>query len=139
MANYPAATVFAFGSERVNGAFETIKVARDAIVNDFQRLVVFISTNFTLHNNFLQLGVLRIACCHHQHDFLSHKTYAPLTQKQLGGRDKSVKSYCGVAGGGSIGRVNEFGSRMSFGFMPGRNVGLAGFPLTVADIVVSWS
>ena len=52
VANNPAATVFAFGSERVNGAFETIKVTRNAIVKDFQRLVVLISTNFALHNNF---------------------------------------------------------------------------------------
>jgi hypothetical protein len=52
VANYSAATVFAFGSKRVNGAFKTVKVTRYAIVNDFQRLVVLISTNFTLHNNF---------------------------------------------------------------------------------------
>src|SRR6267142_3706255 len=52
MADYFAPTVLAFGSECVNGAFETIKVARDAIVKDFQRLIVFISTNFTLHKTF---------------------------------------------------------------------------------------
>jgi hypothetical protein len=52
MADYFARTVLAFGSERVNSAFETIKVARDAIVKDFQRLIVFISTNFTLHKTF---------------------------------------------------------------------------------------
>jgi hypothetical protein len=51
MPDYLAATVFALGSERVNGAFEAIKVARDAMVDYFQRLIVFISTNFTLHKN----------------------------------------------------------------------------------------
>jgi hypothetical protein len=50
MADYFAATVFALGSERVNRAFEAIKVTRDAIVDYFQRLIVFVSTNFTLHN-----------------------------------------------------------------------------------------
>jgi len=47
----------------------------------------------------------------------------------MGGRDKSSEYYGGVGGGGASGRVNAFGSRMSFGYMPGRNVGLAGFPL----------
>ena len=61
MANYLAAAMFAFGSECVNGAFEAIKVSRDAVVNDFQRLVIFVSTNFTLHNTSSWI-VLRIPC-----------------------------------------------------------------------------
>jgi hypothetical protein len=49
----------------------------------------------------------------------------------MGGRDKSSDSYGGVAGVGASGRVKAFGSRISFGYMPGRNVGLAGLPLLV--------
>jgi|KBSMisStaDraftv2_1062788.scaffolds.fasta_scaffold54905_3 hypothetical protein len=64
VADYFAATVFAFGSETVNGAFETIEVARYAIVDYFQRLIVFIPTHFTLHNNFSSLDcVLGFGLC----------------------------------------------------------------------------
>jgi hypothetical protein len=57
-------------------------------------------------------------------------TYAPLAQKQMGGRDKFI-IYGGVVGGASSGRVVAFGFRMSSGYIPGRKVGLAGFPLLV--------
>jgi hypothetical protein len=55
VADYLAATMLALGRERMNGAFKAIKVPRDAIVDYFQRLIVFIPTNFTLHNNFSSL------------------------------------------------------------------------------------
>jgi hypothetical protein len=55
-----AAAVLALWRERVNGAFKAIKVTRNAIVDYFQRLIVFISTNFTLHNISPLWIVLRI-------------------------------------------------------------------------------
>src|SRR3954469_24817820 len=44
-----AAAMLAFGSERMNGAFKTIEIARGAVFDDLQRLVVIVSANFTLH------------------------------------------------------------------------------------------
>jgi len=48
-----ASAVFALGGKGVNRAFEAIEIAGDAIVDNFQRFVVFVSTNFTLHNKIL--------------------------------------------------------------------------------------
>src|SRR5438552_5995027 len=42
-----AAAMFAFWGQRVNGAFETVKVVRDACDDHFDWFIVFISTNFT--------------------------------------------------------------------------------------------
>lgn len=49
VADYFAAAMFAFRSQRVDGAFEAIVVMRDSIHDNLHRLVVFVSTNFTLH------------------------------------------------------------------------------------------
>ena len=48
MANYPATTVIAFRRERVDRTLEAVKVVGDAIRHDFQRLIVFVTTDFTL-------------------------------------------------------------------------------------------
>src|ERR1051326_9000107 len=53
MADYFAAAMLAFRRQRVNRAFKTIEVSRDAVVYNFQRLVVLVSTDFTLHNGLL--------------------------------------------------------------------------------------
>jgi len=42
-----APTMLAFGRQRVYGALEAVKVMRDAIYKDFDRLIIFISANFT--------------------------------------------------------------------------------------------
>jgi len=52
MADYFAAAMLAFRRQRVNGALKTIEIARNAVMNNFQRLVVFVSTDFTLHTLF---------------------------------------------------------------------------------------
>jgi hypothetical protein len=44
-----AAAMLAFGRQRVNGALKTIEVARDAVNDDFHRLIVFVATDFTSH------------------------------------------------------------------------------------------
>jgi hypothetical protein len=49
VADYFAATMLAFRRQRVNRAFKTVEVARDAVMDNFQLLVVFVSTRFTLH------------------------------------------------------------------------------------------
>jgi len=58
MADYFATAMLAFGRERVNSALKTIEIARNAVMNNFQRLVVFVSTDFTLHTLFSCLGWL---------------------------------------------------------------------------------
>ena len=45
-----AAAMRAFGRQRVDGAFKTVKKVRGAVPDDFQRLVVIISANFAAHN-----------------------------------------------------------------------------------------
>lgn len=40
----------------MNGAFETIEIMGDATHHDFERLVVIISTNFTLHKTSVWFG-----------------------------------------------------------------------------------
>ena len=60
MADDLASAVFTFGRKGMDGAFEAIEVAGNAIVDNFQRFVVFISTNFTLHNKFSSLVILQI-------------------------------------------------------------------------------
>lgn len=51
-----AAAMLTLRRQRVDGAFETIEIVRDAIIDDFERLVVFVSANFTLHNEVLLVG-----------------------------------------------------------------------------------
>ena len=46
VANDAAATVFATRGEGMDGAFEAIKIMRDAVGYDFQRLVVFVTADF---------------------------------------------------------------------------------------------
>ena len=45
VANDPAATMFAFGSERVNGAFETIEGVRTTAHRDLECLLVVVSAD----------------------------------------------------------------------------------------------
>jgi len=45
-----AAAMLAFGSKRVDGAFKAVEVMRDPVHHDLERLVVIVSTNFTLHD-----------------------------------------------------------------------------------------
>jgi hypothetical protein len=42
-----AIAVLAFGSKRVDGAFETVKIMGLTLDSDFQRFVVIVSANFT--------------------------------------------------------------------------------------------
>lgn len=44
-----AAAMFATRREQMNGAFEAIEIVRDAVDQNFQRLVVFVSADFTFH------------------------------------------------------------------------------------------
>src|SRR6185312_13456053 len=44
-----AAAMRAFRRQRVNRAFKTVEIVRSAVPDDFQRLVVIVSTNFTAH------------------------------------------------------------------------------------------
>src|SRR5689334_22269166 len=46
MADDLTSAMFALGSQRVNGAFETIEIMRYPIHHDFNRLVILVSTNF---------------------------------------------------------------------------------------------
>jgi hypothetical protein len=48
-----AAAMFAFGRQRVNRAFKTIKVMRFAILYDFQWFVVIVFAHFALHKLYL--------------------------------------------------------------------------------------
>ena len=48
MANDLASAMLAFGGERMNGALKAIEIMRDAICDNLQRLVVFVSANFTM-------------------------------------------------------------------------------------------
>lgn len=41
-----AATMSAFRRQRMNGAFERIEIMRNAVLHDFQWLVVFIAAHF---------------------------------------------------------------------------------------------
>jgi hypothetical protein len=47
-----AATMFALECERVNRAFETVKIMRNPRYDDFDRFVVLVSTNFTSMHSF---------------------------------------------------------------------------------------
>jgi hypothetical protein len=47
MSNDFAVAVLAFRSERMNGAFEAIKIMGNAVYHDFQRFVVIVSADFT--------------------------------------------------------------------------------------------
>ena len=60
VANDAAATVVAFGRECVDGAFEGIEIMRDAVCDDFQRLVVFVAADFAGLNAGMKL-VFRLA------------------------------------------------------------------------------
>src|SRR2546421_11812419 len=51
MANHFAAAMFAFGSERVDRAFEAIEIMGHAVDDNFERLVVIVFANFTLGHN----------------------------------------------------------------------------------------
>jgi hypothetical protein len=44
-----AAAVFALGRQGVNGAFKAVEKMRCAILDDFQRLIVIVTANFTFH------------------------------------------------------------------------------------------
>jgi hypothetical protein len=55
MTDYFAVAMLTFRRKRVNSAFKTIEVARYAVMNNFQRLVVFVSANFTFHTLFSSL------------------------------------------------------------------------------------
>jgi|ERR1041385_3659774 hypothetical protein len=48
VANYFTTAVTAFGRQSMDGAFETIKVARDSSYHYFDWLVILVSTNFAL-------------------------------------------------------------------------------------------
>jgi hypothetical protein len=51
MADYFASAMLAFGSQRLDGAFEAIEQMRFAIHRNFERLVIVISTTFTSSHN----------------------------------------------------------------------------------------
>jgi hypothetical protein len=44
-----ATAMFATGREQMDRAFEAIEIMRDAVHKNFQRLVVFVSADFTFH------------------------------------------------------------------------------------------
>ena len=44
-----AAAMLAFRRQRVNRAFKTIKVVRDAVLDDLDRLVIIVFADFALH------------------------------------------------------------------------------------------
>src|SRR2546421_10605520 len=47
-----APAMLAFGSQRVDCALEAVKIMGDAVDDDFQRFIVFVSTNFALSHKF---------------------------------------------------------------------------------------
>ena len=49
MADDFAAAMLAFRRQRVNRAFKTVKIVRDAILDDLERLIVIVFADFTLH------------------------------------------------------------------------------------------
>jgi hypothetical protein len=50
-----ATAMVALRGQGMNRALKTIEVMRDAVLDDFQRLIVIVSANFTLHNISLAL------------------------------------------------------------------------------------
>jgi hypothetical protein len=50
-----ASAMVALGGKGVNGAFETIEEMRLAVLDDFQRLVIVVSTHFALHNKIVRI------------------------------------------------------------------------------------
>src|SRR6185437_543516 len=47
-----AAALLTFWRQRVNGAFKTVEIMRDAVLDDFQRLIVIVAAHFTSHTLF---------------------------------------------------------------------------------------
>src|ERR1043166_2931189 len=52
VSNDLAAAMFTFWGKGMDRALEAIEVVGNAIIDEFQRLVVLVSTNFTLHSRF---------------------------------------------------------------------------------------
>ena len=52
MADDLAAAMLALGPERVDGAFKAVEIMGDAVHHDFERLIIFVSTDFTLGHKF---------------------------------------------------------------------------------------
>jgi hypothetical protein len=51
MANDFAAAVLAFRGQRVNRAFKTVKIVRDAVLDDLHRFVIIVFADFALHKS----------------------------------------------------------------------------------------
>jgi hypothetical protein len=51
VADYFTATVLAFRCQGMNGALKAVEVVRDSIDEDFDGLVVLVSTDFTVFHN----------------------------------------------------------------------------------------
>ncbi len=50
MADDPATTMGALGSERLDGALKAVKNVGVTLNGDFQGFIVFVAADFTLHN-----------------------------------------------------------------------------------------
>jgi hypothetical protein len=55
MPNDAAAAMTAFRREGMNGAFETVEVMRDAILNNFERFVIFVAAHLAIVNARVQV------------------------------------------------------------------------------------